>query len=570
MANTLPPQTDDGQSMATTLAELLSYRGFQPEFARAALDGFYVLTIFAVITLGVPLSLQTTYLSLPFQISTLAPVFTVSLAALLLAMKRFLSPSATALVLPAIFLSITLLMWHKNSSLAVASIPLLLAESVIFVRFGTIAAAASIISVTALGAWLVADHPEFRAIESALAYGLHASTTAMLLTAVFMVDRLINAAKKEAETTRNALTSARDGHYRETSLLTQELRSPATSVFMLVQNKNITDAVKKDILTSLDQLEAFTQDINTVNSASGLLPVIKVFSSIHSIIFDIFQQIRPLLSGHNIELELLENDEIKTLVQLDALRVRGALLHLCRIPLALNSIKSLQFSTNMHQREGSSAIDVDLLLTCEPTIAQALMLASSSEGSASPDYNLASREYLQARTWILECGGAIRLEATSKGALIHCVIPIEHGEPEPKLAEALAAATLSGKRVLIVDDDGITRRATSSLLRHSFGATVDEAASVEEGWRMYKANTDYALLITDFSMPKDNGDDLVRRIRSESQQLPIITVIASAMQTDIARLLGEGANLVLPKPLSVAVLNKALLDIAVKPSDRDR
>lgn len=72
----------------------------------------------------------------------------------------------------------------------------------------------------------------------------------------------------------------------------------------------------------------------------------------------------------------------------------------------------------------------------------------------------------------------------------------------------------------------------------------------------------YQLLLTDIRMPRMDGYELIRKIRSSKTELgkiPIVAVTANAMQSDIDQCFEAGANDILPKPFSLEEL-KDILD----------
>jgi len=106
------------------------------------------------------------------------------------------------------------------------------------------------------------------------------------------------------------------------------------------------------------------------------------------------------------------------------------------------------------------------------------------------------------------------------------------------------------QRILVVDDDICIRHLSSEALIAE-GYRVDTAENGEEGWHALKSGSEsYDLLITDNSMPKLSGVDLIRKMRSASMELPVIlasgTVPLHTESLDLAA--------VLPKPFFPAAL----------------
>ena len=95
--------------------------------------------------------------------------------------------------------------------------------------------------------------------------------------------------------------------------------------------------------------------------------------------------------------------------------------------------------------------------------------------------------------------------------------------------------TATSPKVLIVDDEEEWRdRWTRRLLRE--GAEVLKASSLEEGWRLFKANSDIALVIMDVCVPglhRPNSMWLVERMHKTFKG----PIIAASGRPDFRRML---------------------------------
>lgn len=84
-------------------------------------------------------------------------------------------------------------------------------------------------------------------------------------------------------------------------------------------------------------------------------------------------------------------------------------------------------------------------------------------------------------------------------------------------------------RILVVDDDISIRRLTTEMLVQS-GYCVDTAEDGSAAWAALQINS-YDLLVTDNSMPKVSGIELVKKVRSARMALPTI-LMSGAMPTE--------------------------------------
>src|SRR3954469_846010 len=107
-------------------------------------------------------------------------------------------------------------------------------------------------------------------------------------------------------------------------------------------------------------------------------------------------------------------------------------------------------------------------------------------------------------------------------------------------------------RVLVVEDDQpLVRIMTKSL--ESNGFEVISAFDGEEGLRAAHDERPEAIVL-DLQLPKLNGTDLCRRLRSEGNNVPIIMLTARSAVPDRISGLDAGADDYLVKPFSLGEL----------------
>ena len=87
--------------------------------------------------------------------------------------------------------------------------------------------------------------------------------------------------------------------------------------------------------------------------------------------------------------------------------------------------------------------------------------------------------------------------------------------------------TMPPLRILLADDEaGIRKVMTTALVAE--GYCVDSAEDGAEAWELLQSNR-YNLLITDNSMPKVTGLELVKLLRSQNATLPIVMATATGI-----------------------------------------
>jgi len=118
---------------------------------------------------------------------------------------------------------------------------------------------------------------------------------------------------------------------------------------------------------------------------------------------------------------------------------------------------------------------------------------------------------------------------------------------------------LSGRKVLVVDDDVRNIFAVSSVLERR-GMTVLSASNGREAIQMIESTPDLAIVLMDIMMPEMDGYETMQVIRQNAslRRLPIIALTAKAMKGDRERCLEAGASEYLAKPVNTEQLLSAL------------
>ena len=114
---------------------------------------------------------------------------------------------------------------------------------------------------------------------------------------------------------------------------------------------------------------------------------------------------------------------------------------------------------------------------------------------------------------------------------------------------------LSGRKVLIVDDDLRNIFALTSALEHH-NVHVIHAETGKSGIEMLRKNPDTDLVLMDIMMPEMDGYETTRAIRTlpDIGAVPIIALTAKAMKGDREKCLQAGASDYVAKPVDLAYL----------------
>src|ERR1700722_10912976 len=108
------------------------------------------------------------------------------------------------------------------------------------------------------------------------------------------------------------------------------------------------------------------------------------------------------------------------------------------------------------------------------------------------------------------------------------------------------------RTILVVDDEADARNLVSEYLR-SHGLDVDQASDGIDALSYLYATKPLALLI-DLVMPRMNGLDVIRQIRSDRKLADVPIVAMSAASEMLARAKEAGAEVGVAKPINLPLL----------------
>ena len=156
-------------------------------------------------------------------------------------------------------------------------------------------------------------------------------------------------------------------------------------------------------------------------------------------------------------------------------------------------------------------------------------------------------------------GGSVGVQSElGKGTCFHLLIPATN-KPSEAGPRGPHPPTDQRGRVLLVDDDQLLRTAWAGLLQRR-GWKVIQASDGEEGWQCFQqAVHEWAIVLTDLTMPKLSGLALAERISQSESPPPIILVsgFLDDAQTEALRASALFAD-ILFKPIQADDLEAAL------------
>jgi two-component system response regulator PhoP len=108
-------------------------------------------------------------------------------------------------------------------------------------------------------------------------------------------------------------------------------------------------------------------------------------------------------------------------------------------------------------------------------------------------------------------------------------------------------------RVLIVEDEKRLAENIARSLRESAGYAVDVALDGEDGLYMAQTNP-YDLVVLDLMLPKVDGLSLLKKLRGDGGEAPVLVLTARDEKESVVALLNAGADDYLAKPFDLGEL----------------
>ena len=207
---------------------------------------------------------------------------------------------------------------------------------------------------------------------------------------------------------------------------------------------------------------------------------------------------------------------------------------------------------NLHQSDGSS-FELMARMQADPTLSNVPIVVHAEHELAREDKN---------RLEHLSCGGIVRISESPAHLLADTALFLHrpyvktlHAEHTGPTAPGGADVTLTGRKVLVVDDDVRNIFALSSALSRE-GMKVLYAENGRDGIEVLQSNPSIDIVLMDIMMPEMDGYATMRAIREipEFKALPIITLTAKAMKGDRDKCIAAGASDYITKPVDIARL----------------
>jgi PAS domain S-box-containing protein len=406
--------------------------------------------------------------------------------------------------------------------------------------------------------------------------------------ALLQSNRLLEERHRELECARCAADAANQAKSDFLAALSHEIRTPVNGIFgaaTLLRRSSLTSAQQEygaiisDCCAGLLALLDDVLDFRKIES--GRIELVEACFSVHDLLRQTVGMFRIAAAANNTSLSFELNDDVPQRLCGDATRIRQVLINLIG-----NAVKFTQ--------AGFVSVRVECAtdgLFSGADVALRFSIVDSGIGISREKISVIFEPFVQAETLKGDCrsgvglglsivdrlvslmGGKVVVDSeVGRGSSFVVLIPLRLAESsETALLQPTTefpSPDLSNLRVLIADDNMVSRKITCEMLR-VFGVAAE---SVENGEEVLKAleRSVYDVVFLDVQMPVMDGLQAAREItrRFFAEKKPhLVALTAYARESDRARCLDAGMNDYMTKPFDLEMLASKLQHVVVRRRD---
>ena len=375
--------------------------------------------------------------------------------------------------------------------------------------------------------------------------------------------------------------------------MSHEIRTPMNAILGITEIQLQDDTlsqVTKDalerIFNSADLLLGIINDILDLSKIeAGKLEIVPAQYDIASLIHDTIQLNMMRYESKPIEIRLAVDENVPVMLLGDELRIKQVLNNLLSNAFKYTQEGMISFSVSSQPYTGDEDCDVSLVFKIIDTGQGMTAEQVRKLGSEYARFNMEANRKTEGtglgmnitRNLLQLMKGEIQIESTpGMGSTFTVCFPQKCIDPDPigremaenlmqlNISSALKIRTVQINReympygsVLIVDDVETNLYVAKGLMA-PYGLTISTAMSGFEAIDKIRDGEVFDVIFMDHMMPKMDGIETTKIIRSLGYTKPIVALTANALTGQAEMFLDIGFDVFISKPIDIRQLNKTL------------
>ncbi|MDP2633193.1 MULTISPECIES: PAS domain-containing hybrid sensor histidine kinase/response regulator [unclassified Pseudoalteromonas] len=377
------------------------------------------------------------------------------------------------------------------------------------------------------------------------------------------------------ETSENARVAAENASKIKSDFLanmSHEIRTPMNAILgglQLLDNAELSTDLRKILVNATSSAKSLLTIINDIldysKVESNKIEIEKMPLSIVDILNSVKYDLDALISNQQIDFKIDVSKNFHDNWLGDQVRVKQIILNLASNAVKFTNQGCVKIAVDCIEHKSQETILIKVedsgIGMSEEAQGRIFERFSQADTSTTREYGGTGLGMSITISLVKLMGGEIAVNSIKgRGTIIDVTLPLEktHVAPKKVKAQSCTPPALSGKRILIAEDNKINQMLIKTMLQETESSLV----IVENGMLAVDAfkNQPFDLVLMDIHMPVMDGVEALKSIKTLNNSIPIIALTANVMVEDVRQYLKLGFDAHVPKPIELSRLYGTLLE----------
>ena len=353
--------------------------------------------------------------------------------------------------------------------------------------------------------------------------------------------------------------------------ISHEIRTPLNGIIgfgELIMDKNLTEEEKREYYSILgkssDRLLKTITDIMDISMliSGNTIPQFKTFN-LNEILNEIYTFSISGCKEKNLILSLLFDKNQIIYLKSDDQLLKKSILHLTDNAIKYTSSGSVTIGFEI-QTDHIAIFVSDTGIGIKKDVVESLFdIFMQEDLSSTRGYEGSGLGLTIANQMVKLINGKIEIESEkSKGSTFKIILPLSQIVDTEIKKEILNVNPLKTKILVAEDDDDNFFLIETIFDKHNL--QFIRASNGEEAIEIVEKNNDIALVLMDLKMPKINGFEATKKIKSINKNIPVIAVSAYTVFEDVNFASNSGCDDYIEKPINKNIFKQKLEKFGIK------